>query len=108
MSGSSNPFTFDTDPSGPDCAGLSLRTQLASPDPAVIADLGVGDILTVRLLNAAGPLQALTADEDVAGAILTANPARLINCINSGFEFQARVTSLNGGECLILIYCSNG
>jgi hypothetical protein len=106
MSGSSSNYTFDTSPAG-DCGDLVLRTQLASPDPAVIADLGVGDVLSVHLLSAVGPLQALTADGEIAGAILTANPARLINCINSGFEFQARVLSLNGGECQISIYCSN-
>ncbi|HVX00129.1 MAG TPA: hypothetical protein VHA52_06830 [Candidatus Babeliaceae bacterium] len=107
MSGSSGNYSFDTGSSGPDCADLVLRTQLASPDPAVIADLGVGDILTVHLLNAVGPLQALTVDNQIAGAILTANPARLINCINSGYEFQARVLSINGGECQVSIYCAN-
>jgi len=107
MSGSSSDYSFDSGPVQTSCADIVLRTQLASPNPAVIAELGVGDILTIHLLSAVGPLQALTADNVVAGAILTSNPALLINCINNGSEFQARVLSINGGDCQISIYCSN-
>jgi hypothetical protein len=107
MSGSDN-FTFDTGGVQQNCADIVLRTQLASPDPAVVADLEVGDILNVKLLTATGPLQALTQDGDVAGAILTSDPALLINCINSGYEYLAKVLSVHGGDCQISIYCDNG
>jgi len=107
MSGSSSDYSFEVGPNQPNCADIVLRTQLASPNPAVIANLAAGDILTVHLLSAVGPLQALNKDNLVAGAILTSNPALLINCINNGFEFQARILSINGGDCQISIYCSN-
>lgn len=107
MSGSPPNTPFDVRPSTTSCADLALRTQLASPVPSVIADLSAGDILTIHLLSAVGPLQALTMDGRIAGAVLTSNPATLINCISSGFEYQARVLSVNGGNCQIAVYCSN-
>lgn len=107
MSGSSSDYSFEVGPNQPDCSAIVLRTQLASPNPTVVADLSTGDILTIHLLSAVGPLQALTTDNLVAGAILTSNPALLINCINNGHEFQAQVLSIKGGDCQISIYSSN-
>ncbi|RYE31228.1 MAG: hypothetical protein EOP48_31570 [Sphingobacteriales bacterium] len=106
MSGSSD-YSFDQSAKPKNCEDIVLRTQLASPDPDVVADLSIGYILRIHLFSAVGPLQALTADNRVAGAILTSNPGLLINCINGGTEFQAKVLSINGGDCQISIYCSN-
>lgn len=107
MSGSSGGYSFETGAVQQNCADLIIRTQLASPDPAVLADLRVGDILTVRLLSATGPLQAVTHDGNIAGAILTSDPGLLINCINNGHEYMAKILSINGGDCQVSIYCSN-
>lgn len=79
MSGSSSSYSFDTGATRQNCADIVLKTQLASPDPDVIEDLGVGDILNIKLSSATGPLQAVTRDGLVAGAILSSNPALLIN-----------------------------
>jgi len=106
MSGSSG-YSFDTRSSDAKCEDLVIRTQLASPDPEVLSDVRAGDIFTVHLLSAVGPIQAVTVDGKIAGAILTANPTQLINCINSGTSFQARVLSINGGDCQVTIYCAN-
>jgi hypothetical protein len=106
MSGSSS-YTFETGPSTQRCGELAMRTQLASPVASVIADLGTGDILDVVLAGAVGPLQAVTQDNEVAGAILTSDPGFLIDCINNGYIYQARVISVNGGNCQVSIYCSN-
>lgn len=106
MSGSSG-YSFDTGPSAPKCEDLVLRTQLASPDPEVLGEIRAGEILTVHLLSAVGPIQAMTNDGRIAGAILTSNPTQLINCITGGTVYQARVLSVNGGDCQVTIYCAN-
>jgi hypothetical protein len=107
MSGSSSNYSFETGATQKNCADIVLRTQLASPDPEVIEELGIGDILNIRLSSATGPLQAVTIDGIVAGAILSSNPALLINCINEGYEYIAKVLSVNGGDCQVSIYCDN-
>lgn len=107
MSGSSSSYSFDTGATRQNCADIVLKTQLASPDPDVIDDLGVGDILNIKLSSATGPLQAVTMDGQIAGAILSSNPALLINCITEGHEYLARVLSINGGDCQVSIYCDN-
>ncbi|MEJ7693169.1 hypothetical protein [Daejeonella sp.] len=90
----------------PTCEKILIRTQLASPVPDVIDDLRTGDVLDVVLGGPTGPLTAQTNDGDVAGAILISNPASLINCINEGFEFKAKVMDITGGDCQISLYCS--
>jgi len=105
MSGSSGGSSFSS--SGQrqqDCGDIVIRTQLASPDPEVIEELGKGDILTITLASATGPLQAITNDGAVAGAILTTDPGLLITCINQGYNFLARVLEVDGGDCKISIY----
>lgn len=107
MSGSSSSYTFDTGATRHNCADIVLKTQLASPNPDIIEDLAIGDILNIKLSSATGPLHAVTMDNQVAGAILSSNPALLINCINEGYEFLAKVLSVNGGDCQVSIYCDN-
>lgn len=106
MSGSSG-YSFETSPSAPKCEDLVIRTQLASPDPEVLSNVRAGDILSVHLLSAVGPIQAMTNEGRIAGAILTANPTQLINCINGGTVYQAKVQGINGGDCQVIIYCPN-
>jgi hypothetical protein len=106
MSGSSGGSSFGggNPPQQQDCGSIIIRTQLASPDPEVIEDLSRGDILTITLASATGPLQAITNDGLIAGAILTTDPGLIISCINSGYHFLARVLEIDGGDCKISIY----
>lgn len=105
MSGSSTP-TIDTGAPSRNCADFELRTHLASPVKAVIAELRAGDILSIQLMSATGPLQALTNDGAVAGAILTSNPAMLITCISQDYGYSARILNIVGGDCQVAIFCS--
>lgn len=104
MSGSSG-FTFSSSPSEQSCEKLTILTRLASPVPNVIATLVVGDILNIRLSSVLGPVEAVTNQNQIAGAILTAKLAQLINCIASGTTYVAKVLIVNGGECQVSIYC---
>lgn len=102
MSGSSG-FSFGGS-TALECDKISIRTQLASPDPDVVKELGKGDILQIVLATATGPLQAVTNDGAIAGAILTSDPGMLIGCMNDGNKYQARVLDVDGGDCEVLIY----
>jgi hypothetical protein len=102
MSGSGGGSGYD--PGGPkDCQLLSIKTQLASPKAAVIAKLKVGDVLDVELTRPAGPVQVITSGGEIAGAILSPDVAKLIECISDDHEYQAKVLEIKGGNCQVLI-----
>lgn len=89
----------------PNCSILSGRGTIMSPAPAVLPSLKVNDLLDVSLRGVTGPLQAYTqAGQLVGGIFLLANlSASFIACINDNFEYQAKIVSLTGGLCEILI-----
>jgi hypothetical protein len=92
-------------PSSPskDCNTLNIRTNIASPNPAVISKLVVGEILKVTAVSSRGPIQLVTTAGEVAGAVLPSDLADLIQCISDGHEFKAKVLNISGGNCNILI-----
>lgn len=102
MSGSGGGSGYDSG-TPKDCQLLSIKTQLASPKPAVIAKLNVGDILEVQLTPPAGPVQLITAGGEIAGAVLSPDVAKLIECIADDHEYHAKVLEIKGGNCQVLI-----
>jgi hypothetical protein len=93
-------FTFDN---STDCESLSIRTHIASPIPAVIAKIKVGDNLSVDLTPPTGPVEVVTEDGETAGSLLPPDIAKLIQCISQGHVYRAKVTSISGGNCQVLI-----
>lgn len=92
------------DPTSPkDCKTLSIYTQLASPDPALVGKLKIGEILTIRLIPPTGPVQVFNKSGEVVGAILSKDVAKLIECISDGHEYQAKVLDIKGGNCQVII-----
>lgn len=91
-------------PSKPiDCAKFTIKTHIASPIPSVISTLAIGDILNVVLAPPRGPVQLITKDGTVAGALLSIEINTLIECINDGHSFIAKVIENKGGNCQVLI-----
>jgi hypothetical protein len=86
-----------------DCNKLSINAQIASPVPAVVAKLTVGDILDVTLVSARGPVQLVTKGGEVAGALLPIEITTLIQCMSDGHEYTARVIEIKGGNYQVLI-----
>ncbi|WP_165498991.1 hypothetical protein [Rhizobium leguminosarum] len=76
-------------------------TILASPNSSVITTLAVGSILTVAL---SGPRVVAQAVAGVAGAITSARLPEIIQCLNAGQQYAARVTAINGGAVTVEIY----
>src|SRR4051794_16271588 len=79
-----------------DCAQLQFETSLASPDPAAVANLAVGDVLTIELIEE--PVRSVAAKKDgqIVGAI-TDHLNRLVDCLQRGVPFVALVLSIVGG-----------
>lgn len=94
-------------PGGPGqdpCLTLMTRTTLNSPDPAVLATLAPGALLTLRLLGPARPtIVAETPDGRRAGSITSAWQAQLVTCLEQGYKFQAQVLRIDGGACEVEI-----
>ncbi|WP_187313324.1 hypothetical protein [Lysobacter capsici] len=37
------------------------------------------------------------------GTLTGVRVAQMINCMNSGFDYKATVTTLNGGQCVVRV-----
>jgi hypothetical protein len=85
-----------------DCADISLTTSLSSPDPIIVAKIKVGDRLEILKI----PPKAIgvyNLDGELAGALLTTLNAKLLECLEKGYEFEGTVVSKAGANCKILI-----
>jgi len=101
MSGSGTPGYKPTPPANP-CARLSFQATVNSPKPDVTSRLTVGDALDVAL-SPQGQGVVLEQNGQLAGSIVGSRVAQLVNCINSGFDYQAIIIELNGGHCVVRI-----
>lgn len=99
--GGSGSGGYTPPPSSP-CARLIFQATLNSPNPGVVGLLSVGDSLEV-LLNPQGQGVTVEFNGEVAGAITAMQVAQLINCMNSGFLYQAIVLQIEGGRCVVRI-----
>lgn len=91
------PITTDS------CERLIIITYLSSPKGDVIDKIKVGDVLSISALSDQGPIIATTSEGEIAGSILSSEQIRLLNCINSGTEYEAVVLSIQSGSCEIRI-----
>lgn len=85
------------------CPGPEFTTTLSSPDPGVVADLDVGDLLDV--VSVESPVRgvvARTLDGEVVGA-LTRDILHLRNCMAEGWTYEAEVLRLAGGSVSVAI-----
>ena len=86
---------------GPNPCMFTEETILASPNMTVVSTLSVGAILTV-LQN--GSRVVAQASAGTAGAITSARLPVIIQCLNAGQQYLARVTQINGGAVTVEIY----
>ena len=104
MSGS-NTTIYDPEPPRSTCDRLTFNTHLNSPKNTVISGLKVGDVLDVVLVTA-GAVKTVEAHHKgaVAGSITSGRLAQLISCIESGFSYAAKVTSISIPRVDVEIY----
>ena len=94
-------YTSST-PTQPDGDGdpcdIVHRAPLNSPQPAVIETISVGEVLSINLnLDGARPVLEVVAPSGVAGALTHRGHLTIIECIQSGRDYNAVVLSKSGG-----------
>lgn len=83
------------------CGTLSFRATLNSPQAAVLAQLTVGAVLTVSIAPPPQPAVYLSHGGQVAGSLTGQKIISLINCVQNGYQFEAEVVSIVGGQCIV-------
>ena len=76
------------------CATLSGSTRLNSPQKNVIEKLVIGTKLDLVLTEM---IVEAHFNGEIAGTITWTNLARMIECIEDGYEYVAHVRSIEGG-----------
>ncbi len=84
------------------CPNLSFTTDLASVDLIVLAKVSVGGIYGVAAETEKGPVVVLVEGERL-GTVLHMKDVQLLTCIFEGTEYLAKVLSIEGGKCQVLI-----
>lgn len=98
MGGSGSGGYRPSTPSSP-CAQLRFQAAINSPVAAVIGQLHVGAVLQV---SQGGPQAVnLNYNGKAAGTLTGAKISQLINCMTTGFNYEATVITLNGGHCVV-------
>lgn len=89
--------------SGANKCAITEKTILASPVPAIIATLKVGEILSVELETTPRARVVIKRLGQTAGALTSARLVDIIECLRNSFSYEAEVLSINGGRIEIEI-----
>ena len=84
------------------CEHLELSTNLSSPQEKEVKDLKVDQILSVDFQDER-VLAVSQETGNTVGSINWSGIERLIECIEQGFEYVARVLSVDGGRVRVRI-----
>jgi acetamidase/formamidase len=77
---------------------INVQVPLSATNPANIKKAKTGDILNVEIRKFKGTdavVAVIPSDNSVVGAIAYRQVDELIDCINEGFEYKAKITSLS-------------
>jgi len=85
------------------CDKLGFECQLHSPNPAVVPQLSVGDLLTIQLTQGARLVAEAYWHGQVAGSILSAQLQKFLDCLQQGYSYQATVLSITGGSVRVRV-----
>lgn len=86
-----------------DCPGRPFETVLASPDPDVVAQLDIDQLLDIVSVDEpARGVIARTLEGDYVGAIVR-DIVRLRRCIADGSTYEADVLRIAGGSVTVLV-----
>ncbi|HBY85440.1 MAG TPA: hypothetical protein DEO86_06155 [Colwellia sp.] len=85
------------------CSTFSFEAIVNSPDPDVVQRLQVHDPLQVELVQSQGTeVVALLHNADILGGLVNMG-GRLKQCIESGYEFQGIVRTIDQGLVRVFI-----
>ncbi|MCW4452165.1 hypothetical protein OK344_08080 [Kaistella sp. BT6-1-3] len=85
-----------------DCNTGIINTSVSSVDLTVLSSQNIGDILQVELSETETVVLS-DGNGEILGSIIHTNTADLIECIKSGNEYEAVITSINTPSCRVKI-----
>jgi len=100
MGGSGGGGWTPTTPSNP-CERIKFRTTINSPQPAIVPSLKPGDVLQVMLQTTPMIAVIVLFNGAVVGALVGTQVNGLVNCIQNGYQYEATVFSVAGGNCVV-------
>lgn len=103
MSGSSGGDYTPTGQPGP-CDRVQVETALQSPNPDVLVNIRKDDELELQL-RAVGNRHGVMVLKDgaVAGSLVFASLQKLVECMQSGYQYVAQVITISGPACRLRI-----
>lgn len=101
--GASGGFGGGSSAGGADSCVLHFNTVLASPDPAEVAALSIGDVLNILIQDAPPAVTACAPDGRIVGGI-TQEALRLRTCIQQGYAYEAEILSISGGAVQVQVH----
>jgi hypothetical protein len=86
------------------CDALRFDAQLTSPQPAVVAQIRVGDDLEVDVVTMnAQRIVRVVKNSAVAGGLAGPDATRLRQCMEAGHAYRATALSINGGQVRVRV-----
>ena len=80
---------------------INSTATLASPNPEPLDEVSEGAVLSVEVRD--GSLCTVDDQNRIIGSLAKPWTKILIECIESGLEYEAEVTEINGGFCEVLV-----
>lgn len=85
------------------CDTLAFRTALNSPQPNVLGNLRVGEVLDVALSALPHQRVNVLKSGTIVGTLTGHAVPALIRCLQNGYGFEAQVSEIKGGDCKVLV-----
>lgn len=85
------------------CEQLSFTANINSPQPSTLSSLEVGMVLDLTLQMSPYASVLVGHNGNLVGTLTGINVSRLINCIQTGFNFVATVLAVSGGNCTVKV-----
>lgn len=100
IGGSGIPFAMPG--KGDACINLEFVTTLASVKDEALEKVVVGEILPVVAQTADGPVVVMK-DDEIVGTVLSSRLVLLLDCMNGGTEYEAKVLEKSDAICKVKI-----
>lgn len=87
------------------CDVLRFETQIASPNPAVVPTLKIGDELQVIIASSSNTqeIQVVTSGGQLVGGLLAAKVQRMRECMFENHAYKATVITVTGGQVRVVV-----
>ena len=86
------------------CPNIKFTAVLNSPQANILSTLKLGDILTVSIHSGSSISVVVSNKSGIAGSITGQYLSDLISCMQNGYDYVAKVVSVNGGKCDVEVF----